>query len=60
MVSNDQMALKISHIAHPVPHACFIDLQMYQPHWILETKSAAPAELEFSIDKNFASREEEM
>ena len=59
MVSKDLRALlKIAHKAHPEVHAYLIDLQMYQPTWMVDVKSVAPKELEFSVDEKFPTQEE--
>ena len=59
VVSKDLRALlKIAHKAHPEIHAYLIDLQMYQPAWMVDAKSVAPKELEFTIDEEFPTPEE--
>ena len=59
MVSKDLRALlKITHKAHPEIHAYLINLQIYQPAWLVDTKSVAPKELEFTIDEEFPTSED--
>ena len=54
VVSNDLRALlKIAYKAHPEIHAYLINLQMYQPAWLVDTKLVAPKELEFTVDEEF-------
>ena len=61
MVSKDLRAFsKIALKAHPVLHAYLVNLQMYQPNWIVDCKSVAPEKLVFSIDKDFPTQEEAM
>ena len=50
--------LKIAHKAHPEIHAYLIDLQMYQPTWMVDAKSVGPKELEFTVDEEFPMPEE--
>ena len=59
VVSKDLRALlKIAHKAHPEIHAYLIDLQMYQPAWMVDAKSVAPKELEFTVDEELPTSEE--
>ena len=61
MVSRDLRALlKIAHKAHPEIHVYLIDLQMYQPTWMVDAKSVTPKELEFAVDKEFPTQEKAM
>ena len=54
IVSKDLRALlKIAHKARPEIHASLINLQMYQPAWLVDTKLVAPKELEFTVDEEF-------
>ena len=59
VVSRDLRALlKIAYKAHPEIHAYLINLQMYQPTWMVDAKSVAPKELEFTVDEEFPMPEE--
>ena len=59
VVSKDLRALfKIAHKAHPEIHAYLIDLQIYQPAWMVDAKSVAPKELEFTVNEEFPTPEE--
>ena len=59
VVSRDlRTLLKIAHKAHPEIHAYLIDLQMYQPAWMVDAKSVAPKELEFTVDEELPTPEE--
>ena len=54
MVSKDLRALhKIAHKTHPEIYAYLIDLQMYQPTWLVDAKLVAPKELEFTVNEEF-------
>ena len=58
MVSKELRALlKIAHKAHPEIHAYLINLQMYQPTWMVDAKSVTPKELEFTINEEFPTPE---
>ena len=50
--------LKIAHKAHPEIHAYLINLQMYQPTWLVDATSVSPKKLEFTVDKEFPTPEE--
>ena len=58
-MSRDLRALlKIAHKTHPEIHTYLIDLQIYQPTWMVDAKSVAPRELEFTVDAEFPMPEE--
>ena len=59
VVSRDLRALlKITHKAHPEIHTYLINLQMYQTTWLVDAKSVAPKELEFTVNEEFPTPEE--
>ena len=59
VVSKDLRALlKIARKAHPEIHTYLINLQMYQPTWMVDAKSVTPKELEFTVDEEFPTPEE--